>query len=149
MESIAPPLALLLCVKRAIEKGQPTREGVLLYIKTSQYEFSGEFQGQVALWLSLLKQGQCTQKVIAQATSPQRRVLLQLLERGFAGEAIYQALCQLEGEIVEACQDELARRLARLPFILLIPLLFFQFPSFLMLLFGPLLQNFFHSLGGG
>lgn len=153
MESIAPPLALLLCVKRAIEKGQPTREGVLNYIRTGQQDQNGEnhaeFSGQVALWLSLLKQGQSTQKIISVTISPQRRVLLQLLERGFAGEAIYQTLCQLEIEIVEACQDELARRLARLPFILLIPLLFFQFPAFLLLLFGPLLQNFFHSLGGG
>ncbi|MEN0059151.1 MAG: hypothetical protein AAGB31_09985, partial [Bdellovibrio sp.] len=58
-------------------------------------------------------------------------------------------LNRLEEEIIEACREEMAERLAQLPFILLVPLLLFQFPAFLLLLFGPLLNNFFHSLGGG
>lgn len=84
-----------------------------------------------------------------QLSSLYRRSLLQILERGLRGEAVYSVLLQLETELVEACQEEISNKVARLPFILLIPLLLFQFPAFLMLLFGPLLQNFFHSLGGG
>ncbi len=145
MEGVAPPLELLLAVKRTLEKGQPTKAGIHLYLKRHE----GEFATEVARWLALLHQGRETQALISGMSSQHRQVLLQLLERGLRGEAIYNVLLTLEEEILEACHEELTNKLARLPFILLVPLLLFQFPAFLLLLFGPLLQNFFHSLGGG
>lgn len=145
MESIAPPLVLLAAVKRAMEKGQPVRQGIQGYLKTNE----GDFAKMVTRWWALLQQGQETIFLLRELQSLHRQVLLQLLERGLAGESIYNALLQLESELIEACQDELANKIARLPFLLLVPLLLFQFPAFLLLLFGPLLQNFFHSLGGG
>ncbi|WP_413585754.1 hypothetical protein [Bdellovibrio sp. HCB274] len=145
MEGVAPPLALLLCVKRALEKGQPVKSGVLNYLKRHQ----GDFSAVVAQWLALLQQGLLTHGLINEVSSPHRQVLLQVLERGMRGEAVYNVLVSLESEMIEACEDEISTKLARLPFLLLIPLLLFQFPAFLLLLFGPLLQNFFHSLGGG
>lgn len=145
MEGVAPPLVLLLMVKRALEKGQSVRQGLNFYLKRHDDELSKV----VVLWLGHLQQGQSPRKMVLEQKSAHRQVLLELLERGLVGESIYQQLILLESEIIEACQDELNTKLARLPFILLIPLLLFQFPSFLMLLFGPLLQNFFHSLGGG
>ncbi len=145
MENIAPPLALLLCVKRAIEKGQPVKSGLFQYIR----RYEGEFPELIVKWLGLLQQGQDANALLMSQPSLHRRVLLQLMQRGLQGEAVFVALSQLEVEIIEACHDELGTKLARLPFIMLIPLLLFQFPAFLMLLFGPLLQNFFHSFGGG
>ncbi|MNL37018.1 hypothetical protein D3C87_1591390 [compost metagenome] len=145
MECVAPPLALLLAVKRSLEKGHPAKHGVLNYLKKEE----GPFPQFVSKWLAHLQQGQATQELLRQEKSIHRRVLLQLLERGMRGESIYLPLTQLEDEIIEACQHELSQKLAKLPFLLLIPLLLFQFPAFLLLLFGPLLQNFFHSLGGG
>ncbi|MGE5085977.1 MAG: type II secretion system F family protein [Bacillota bacterium] len=145
MEGVAPPLALLLCVKRILEKGQPVKQGVLYYLK----RHDGEFAIEVSRWMALLQQGKDTQGVIKSLSSQYRQVLLQLLERGMRGESVYAALQGLEVELVEACEEEITNKLARLPFLLLVPLLLFQFPAFLMLLFGPLLQNFFHSLGGG
>lgn len=145
MEGVAPPLALLLKVRRAVEKGESVRSGVLSYVKNSQ----DDFVPIVAQWLALLQQGQETKECLNRVSSNYRRILLQVLERGLRGEAIYNVLLQLEIELVEACQEEITNKVARLPFLLLIPLLVFQFPAFLMLLFGPLLQNFFHSLGGG
>ncbi len=145
MENIAPPLKLLLSVKRQIEKNQPVRIGVLLYLQTETSDFSVS----VAQWYSLFQQGKSTHTVLKLMTSMYRRVLLQVLERGLRGESVYQLLCQLENEITEACHDEISNKLAKLPFILLIPLLLMQFPAILMLLFGPLLQNFFHSFGSG
>lgn len=145
MEGVAPPLELLLAVKRTLEKGQPTKLGVHHYLKNHE----GEFALVVAQWLALLQQGQDTQTLISSIASQHRQILLQLLERGLRGEAIYNMLATLEEEILEACHEELTNILARLPFILLVPLLLLQFPAFLLLLFGPLLHNFFHSLGGG
>ena len=145
MEGIAPPLGLLLAVKRCLEKGQPVKVGIQYYLKRNQ----GAFVAVVGQWLALIQQGKDTQPLISQLSSQHRQVLLQLLERGLRGEAIYNVLQTLEEEILEACHEELTNKLAQLSFILLIPLLLFQFPAFLLLLFGPLLQNFFHSLAGG
>lgn len=145
VEGIAPPLELLICVKRSIEKGQSVKQGVLLYVKRGQ----GDFVLIVTRWLGLLQQGHDTRECIQGIASLYRRTLLQILERGLRGESIHAVLLRLEEEIIEACNDELANKISQLPFLMLIPLLLFQFPAFLMLLFGPLLQNFFHSLGGG
>ncbi len=144
MESIAPPLKLLLSVKKALEKGQSTRQGLLIYLKSDQDHFSEK----VTKWYALFQQGLSTSEIIRQISSPHRRILLQLLQRGLAGESIYNPLCQLEIEIVEACHEEIACKMAQLPLVLLVPLLLLQFPAILMLLFGPLLQNFFHSFAG-
>lgn len=145
MEHIAPPLQLILHVKRGIETGMSVRSGVLAYIQAEHSNFSKD----VSKWISLTDQGLPSIQILQKQTSQYRRSLLELLERGLNGESIYVYLCQLELEIIEACQDEISRKLSKLPFLLLGPLLLLQFPAFLLLLFGPLLENFFHSLGGG
>jgi hypothetical protein len=145
MEYIAPPLQLIAHVKRSIETGQSARNGVLNYVRTERSKFAKD----VSKWLGHLDQGLPTASLLCRQRSQYRRSLLELLERGFRGESIYVYLCQLEQETIEACQDEINRKLAKLPFLLLGPLLLLQFPAFLMLLFGPLLDNFFHSLGAG
>lgn len=145
MVHIAPPLQLISAVKRAIEAGQSARSGVLAYVYLDQSSFSKD----VSKWLAHLDQGVSTTRLLQKQSSQYRKSLLALLERGIRGESIYTFLCQLEQETIEACQDEINRKLSKLPFILLGPLLLLQFPAFLLLLFGPLLDNFFHSLGGG
>lgn len=148
MESLAPPLELLIEVKRNIEKGHSTRQGVLLYLKKSRSEFATD----VSRWFTWVQQGQkidsSTARQRLNCTSTSRIALFELLERGLRGESIYQQLQMLETEIKEACHDEQARYLARLPFLMLIPLLFFMFPAYLLLLFGPLLSQFLKQLGG-
>lgn len=145
MEHIAPPLQLIADVKRAIESGSSVRSGVLSYIQASRDAFSKD----VSKWLSWREQGFESHLLAQKQSSQYRRTLLELLERGIRGESIYQYLLQLEVETIEACDDEISRKITKLPFLLLVPLLLMQFPAFLLLLFGPLLENFFHSLGGG
>ena len=144
MDYLAPPVSLLLCVKREMERGKAVRFGILAYLQCHQDEFSD----QVRHWWSLHQQGLAPEAALSQIPSLHRRALLQILGRGLRGESILNQLHQLEIELIEACQEDMQRFLQRLPFKLLLPLLFLQFPAFLMLLFGPLLQNFFHSFGG-
>lgn len=145
MESVAPPLLLLLAVKRVIEKGEPVKSGILNYVRKER----GDFPALVTRWLSILQQGQDPRPLVISVKSLYRQTLLDVLERGLRGEAIYALLNQMEEEIISACEEEISSRIARLPFFMMIPLLLFQFPAFLVLLFGPLLKNFFHSLGSG
>jgi len=145
MDHIAPPLQLVANIKRSVEVGSSIRSGVLSFIQAENSHFAKD----VSKWISLNDQGLDTAIILQKQRSQYRRSLLELLERGLRGESIYVYLCQLEQEIIEACQDEISRKLSKLPFLLLGPLLLMQFPAFLLLLFGPLLENFFHSLGGG
>lgn len=145
MDHVAPPLQLVAHIKRSIEVGQSPRSGILAFVQAERSAFAKE----VATWVSLLDQGLDTQLILQRQKSRYRRGVLELAERGLRGESIYTYLCQIEQEIIEACEDEISRKLSKLPFLLLGPLLLMQFPAFLLLLFGPLLENFFHSLGGG
>lgn len=145
MVHIAPPLQLIAHVKRSIECGSSVRSGILGFVRAERSSFA---KG-VSKWLAHHDQGLETAFFLQQQRSQYRRSLLELLERGLRGESIYVYLCQLEQETIEACQDEINRKLSKLPFMLLGPLLLMQFPAFLLLLFGPLLDNFFHSLGAG
>jgi hypothetical protein len=144
MEGLAPPLELLFCVKYSIEQGRSVKAGVLSYTAKT----NDEFASVVTRWLGGFQQGINNVHVVSELSSLHRRVLLQVLERGLRGESIYGPLCQLEEELIEACREEIVLKIAKLPFYMMIPLLLFQFPAFLILLFGPLLQNFFTSFGG-
>lgn len=141
METLAPPLELLLQVKKSIEQGLPIKKGIQKYLELSK----GSFPADLMRWLSLLQQGQSTESLKNSIPSLHRRILLNVLERGLCGEAIYQHLCQLEVEFLEASTGEIDKYIGRLPFLMLIPMLLIQFPALLFLLFGPLLQNLFHS----
>lgn len=145
MDHIAPSLQLITYVKRSIEIGSSARSGILSFIRVERSLFAKD----VSKWISLYDQGLETTQILQKQRSQYRRSLFELLERGLRGESIYVYLSQLEQETIDACQDEISRKLSKLPFLLLGPLLLMQFPAFLLLLFGPLLQNFFHSLGGG
>ncbi len=145
MEYLAPPLQLITEIKRAIESGASVRSGVLVYIQNSTSEFSRD----VSKWISWQDRGLDVSSLVQGQKSRYRRSLLELLGRGLQGEGIYSYLLMLEVETIEACDDEISRKITKLPFLLLVPLLLMQFPAFLLLLFGPLLENFFHSLGSG
>lgn len=143
MESVAPPLKLLLSVKRAIEKGISIKEGINNYISLNQNQ---EFAKIVTLWFLNIERAVGNQDLLKQIHSPYRRSLLQILERGLNKESIYSTLLNLEQEIIEACDSEIQEKLTKLPYLLMIPVLLFQFPALLMLIFGPLVQNFIESM---
>lgn len=85
--------------------------------------------------------------VLRELTSPHRRILLGLLERGLRGEAISSALKDFESEVVQACRSDMDRHLALLPFKMMIPLMLLIFPSLMLLLFGPFLDALSKGFG--
>lgn len=143
MDNINPGLALLLTVRRSLERGLSVKDGILNYLKTN----SDSFGQDVTTWYGLWQQNLSTAEYVSDQKSPYRRALFLTLERGLRGEPIYNYLVTLEEEIIKACETSIKQTLGRLPFILLIPLLLFQLPAFLLLLFGPLLRQFFEALG--
>lgn len=145
MEGLAPPLELLLSVKQAVEQGNSVKKGMQAYLQGEK----NDFKEVVLQFLSLHEQGKCVDDLLQRINSMHRRALLNLLTKSLAGFPIYGALLELEAELVVVCEEEIQQKIAKLPFLLMIPLLLLLFPSFLLLLFGPLLHNLFHSLGAG
>ncbi len=91
-------------------------------------------------------QGQDWRSTVIAIKSPHRRALLDLLAMALAGQPILQNLEELKREICEAVDIEIKNHIELLPVKMLIPLLFFQFPAFLILLFGPLLRSLLEEL---
>ncbi|MBL7555049.1 MAG: hypothetical protein JNM24_04435 [Bdellovibrionaceae bacterium] len=156
MEDLAPPLELLLVVKSSIEKGKSIQDGIKRYLSTqsghvfaNQMFRSAEPRSFVAItrqWFLLIERQMATQELVAGVKSIYRRQLLQLLEKGIRKEPIYNQILILEHEIYQACEREIQEKLIKLPYLVMIPVLFFQFPALLTVIFGPLVQNFIESL---
>lgn len=80
--------------------------------------------------------------------SPLRAALLTVIERGCLGDPSTEALATIEEELERAAEHEIELHLAALPFKILIPMLLFNFPGYMLLLLGPLLRTLTGSIGG-
>ena len=138
MEGLAPPLELLIAVKGSLECGGSVRAGISKFISTSKSDFTQI----VSRWLFAMDQGGKPQEILSAVKSSHRQAILRVLEQGIKGQSIMPVLVELEKEIDEACKREIEQFIALLPIKLLVPLLLFQFPAYLILLLGPLLKNF-------
>ena len=142
MESLAPPMVLLMICKTQIERGQTIKSGIREFLNQNK----GPFSFQVAGWLYKIENGQPTLEIIEQIESIHRRKLLEVLERGISREPIYGLLQEMEAEITDACEENIQNELTDLPYKLMIPILFFMFPAFMALLLGPLLAQLLDSM---
>ena len=140
METLAPALELVLEVRFAIEKGESLKRTLWNYIGQNSIQSWCDI---LRIWLQMLETGRSPENILQKRSFAERRVL-ELLEQGLRGESIFSQLCSLEEELFEASRLEMEGFVATLSVKALIPLLFFQFPAFLLLLFGPFLTQFMH-----
>lgn len=143
MEDLTPPLMRTVRELRwRIASGLSMREALRLHLETA----TGSLAQDMREWWTL----KARERDLARPAAFRghlRGALLETVERGLAGQPVLEPLQALEQEIERAAHDELARHLAALPFRLLIPLLLFQFPAFLILLLGPLLRELGSAMG--
>ncbi len=144
MEAVAPPLRLLQTVRYAMESGESLRSGLRSYLELRPDEFAPT----VSAWLILIERGCCTGDLLQKIESPARAQLLRIFERGLQGESVLITLSAMDEEVQEQGIIEIETFLGQLPFRMLLPLLFFLFPAFLLLLLGPLLFRVLESMGG-
>lgn len=140
MEGLSPPLKCLIEVQAALRNGDAVRVGLAHYLE-SPAAANDDFAHTVRRFLFSWEQGQNWRGVIASTRSPHRRALLDLLATALAGQPILSHLDELRIELIHATESEIHRHLELLPVKMLVPLLLFQFPAFLILLFGPLLAR--------
>jgi hypothetical protein len=139
VENLAPSLILLWDVKRALECGHSAGKGVKCFLARANDEASDDvFHFQTRTWWNSLSNPNI--QFERQRIAPHRRMLLELIEAGLRGQPISAALKNIEAELILSCEDEIAAHVARLPLILLFPLLGLVFPSMLMLFILPVLD---------
>ena len=136
MEGLAPSLRFALAIRLGIERGVPLREILKEYLAQN----SDELTKCILDFYIKKERGISIVEMIIKIKSPYRRALFQIIERGLAGEPILVQIVQLEEEIKEACLLELDQKIATMSIKALIPLLLFQFPALLILLFAPFLN---------
>lgn len=141
MESIAPPLKLIIAAKKALDRGTSVRAGISEYLQSEQ----DPWKEHVMLWSIKLQQGLDTSAHIESQKTIYRKQTLRLLERGLRGESVYSQLVQLEKEISEQVDQQIDEFIARLPYMLLVPLAFFLFPACLILMLGPFILQLLES----
>ena len=147
MEGLAPPLKCLIEVQAALQNGETVQKGLTKYLGFASLSKERDpFALQLRRFLFAWDQGQDWRALIAELSSPQRKALLELIATGLAGQPILSHLEELKLELMEACQADIDHHLELLPIYMLAPLLLFQFPAFLLLLFGPLLARLLQEL---
>lgn len=144
MESLAPPLAVLIHVRWEMERGHSLREAVRNHLQTHPTD---GFTLVLRDWVVRKSHGQATKDLVHSLKSPYRRAVLDVFERGWDGEPIIEAIEDLDQEIQSAALAELDLFIASLPFRAMLPLLCLQFPAYLLLLLGPIFTELIHSMG--
>lgn len=143
MENLAPPLDLLLNIKMKLSNGESLRMALQNYLS----EENEAFRKTTTSWLYFKTHNDLEAIRIYQSIkSPYRKILLDILWTGLQGNSILIRLEELEKDLVQACKMEIEKKIQVLPIKVLIPLLLFQFPAFLILLLGPIFRNFLEGL---
>jgi hypothetical protein len=147
MEGLAPPLRCLIEIHSGLQNGEPVRAGLSKYLAVA--DAKDEFAPAVRAFLFAFDHGNDWKTVLNDTSavkSPFRRTLLEIVACGLKGQSIMAQLQDLQDDIANACDSEIKEHLEILPIKMLIPLLLFQFPAFLLLLFGPLLKSLIEEL---
>lgn len=144
VEGLAPSLKCLIEIQSSLQNGETVRAGALRFIAGARAR--DEVAQELRRFLFAWDQGQDWRTIVAGVSSPQRRALFELISSGLAGQAVLPQLEELRDEMIRACDIEMKRFIDMLPIKMLVPLLLFQFPAFLLLLFGPLLSKFVQEL---
>jgi hypothetical protein len=142
MENLSFLLKLCLHVRVSLEGGEALRVSLFRFAEMK----NSLLHLKLKEWLSHFDQtgGECCAEKLF--SNPHTQVFLEILSQGLAGHSIFDRVKAMEEEIVETCKDEFQRELDKLPYVLMVPLLLFMFPAYMMLLLGPILKLFLKEL---
>lgn len=142
MENLTPPLLKALReIKWLIQSGKPMKEALQIYLEGTNDTFAAKLREN---WISKSQNA----KASAEFPTYFQNAFWSLISRGCSGQPVLESLESLEAEVALAAEAELDDHLSTLPFKVLIPLLLFQFPAYLLLLLGPMLRELQLQLGG-
>lgn len=142
MEDISPTLLLLWEIKRALEKSQSIHVGIESFLKKApQLPFSNQVEAWWKCQTTRIDKGKDSRELQHEySISLTRKYLLEILEQGLRGQSILETLKSYEKELIQSCEDEIQSHIAKLPLVLMIPLMGLIFPALMILLIGPIMS---------
>jgi hypothetical protein len=140
MVHIVPSLSFLKSFKVQLENGQ----SVSTALETTLQKENSTFSQRVQLWRLHQQNGHDLCEELFH--SHYQIHLISILSRGLKGAPIHEDLVFLEVEIEEEFERQWKAYLESLPMKLSLPLLLFFFPSYVVLLFGPLITQFLQEV---
>lgn len=141
MEALADPYRCLIEIRSGVEAGRGLRPVLREFLRRDQSPFAAS----LARWFVRFEQGQRNHGESLLKKNTYRQALVSILAAGLSGESVFERLIELENEMYQASLNEIEEKLRVLPIKMLVPLLLLQFPAFLLLLFGPILQQLQNS----
>ncbi len=143
MGNLTPLIDFLLFLRRNLEKGHSSKWSIDSFLQSAE---PSDFKNELLRVQICFIQEQSLQPLLRDSKFRLRRQLWVLLEKSRAGEPILPFLLALEEDAIAAFEEKAEQQTRKLPFLMLLPLLFFQFPAFGLLILGPLLDIFLHSM---
>jgi len=142
MEYIAPQLQCIMDLQAQMKAGDSVKLSLHRYIDRHE----GPFSEGLKLWL--LKNGSFKDGLENPFSKSgfYTKSLIGLISKGLEGEPILKNLNELEQELRQACKGQVDQYMERLSLLSLVPLLVFQFPAFMLLLFGPVFKDLMEKL---
>ncbi len=137
MEDLSPTLILIWDIRRSLEKGHSVSSGIKIFLER---KLATQFIQEVDQWW--LSQNNPLYSFDKNQLNPSRKYLLEILEMGLKGQSILETLKTYEVEMIISCEEEIQSHLAKLPLLLMFPLMGLVFPALMLLLIGPLLKTF-------
>lgn len=158
MVDLNPVLRCLMQVEEGLSRGEAVRDILLSWIDrrngdlTYQPESSSEDRKLEAEILHLLRQTESDGRDLQGAvhfsseTPVLRQAFFNTLLFGIQGHSVLSRLQELRAEIEQQLELDMKTHVEALPLKMLVPLLLFMFPAFLILLLGPITSNFLEAL---
>lgn len=143
MDNLATPYVFVEHLRYGLESG----ESLMVIIKRFVRNDMSEFSFTMNRWIVFSQQEQYRPGGFQKNLPVYRRSIFDLLDLAKSGASIVEPLKSMEKELISICENDLQRHLDKLPFQLMIPMLFLQFPAILILIIGPLLMQFFSVVG--
>lgn len=142
MEDLSFLLKLCLHVRVSIEGGESLRVSILRFgdKEDSMLHF------KLKQWLTHFDQSDGESQAENFFSNHHTQIFLEILSQGLNGHSIFERIKAVEEEFIEVCKDEFQKELDKLPYVLMVPLLLFMFPAYLLLLLGPILNLFLKEL---
>lgn len=139
MVHIVPSISFIKQFRSQIESGL----SVSASLKETFSLEEGEFSQKVHIWWMGFQSG----KLCAwNFKSHFELAFIEILEQGLQGAPIHKFLIQIESEMLEEFDIQWKSYLESLPTKLSLPLLFLFFPSYVILIFGPLISIFLQGV---
>ena len=142
MELLTPSYLFLNELIISMDSGISARKFSTNYISKSNSEWSRLLSSYVYKFMN----NNFNFSMLKLVKNSYERAILHLIIKSLQGQPVLKELKGLEVEYFKAHKQQLERHLIKLPYLSLIPLFIFLFPSYLLLMLGPILKSLLEEL---